>query len=160
MRLAIIATVSFFVAAGTALAQAPAPSAVPTRTGTLTKSAAGPPAPTSPEKAPDSLVIFFDTGSAAIRPADQPTLDQAARLYRAGNPLVMVVSGAADAVGNPVSNLRLSQLRADTVLRELIARGIPAARFQVLAKGTTDPHVPTAEGVAEPANRRVEISWR
>ncbi len=87
-------------------------------------------------------------------------LDRAARLFRDGNPLVMTVSGAADSVGSPAANLALSQQRADAVFHELIARGIPAQRFQVLAKGVTDPSVPTPPGTAEPNNRRVEISWR
>ena len=114
----------------------------------------------APAKAPDSLVLYFDSGSAAVSKEGQATLDQASRLYRDGKPIVMVVSGGADAVGSPAANLRLSQQRADAVLRGLIARGIPAERFQVLAKGETEPAVPATKGVAEPRNRRVEITWR
>jgi outer membrane protein OmpA-like peptidoglycan-associated protein len=167
MRFMMIATAGFLIAAGAAWAQTPAgttaPPAAPGPSNTVTKSAVGPASPAGGQdsgKAPSALVIYFDTGSAAIHPADRSILNQAARLYRDGNPLVMVVSGATDAVGDPVGNLRLSQVRANAVLRELVARGIPAARFQVLAKGSTDPHVPTPVGVAEAANRRVEISWR
>jgi outer membrane protein OmpA-like peptidoglycan-associated protein len=166
MRLKMIATVGFLIAAGTAWAQTPAGTAPPAAApspNTITKSAVAPATPANEQdsqKTPAALVIHFDTGSAAIRPADMSILNQAARLYRDGNPLVMVVSGATDGVGDPVSNLRLSQMRADMVLRGLIARGIPAVRFQVLAKGSTDPHVPTPAGVAEAENRRVEISWR
>jgi outer membrane protein OmpA-like peptidoglycan-associated protein len=114
----------------------------------------------APAKAPDSLVLYFDSGSTAVGKEGQATLDQASRLYRDGKPIVMVVSGGADAVGSPAANLRLSQQRADAVLRGLIARGIPAERFQVLAKGETEPAVPATKGVAEPRNRRVEITWR
>jgi flagellar motor protein MotB len=46
------------------------------------------------------------------------------------------------------------------VLKGLLNRGIPADRFQVLDKGETDLPVPTDHGVAEPKNRRVDITWR
>lgn len=111
-------------------------------------------------QAPQSLVLYFDTGSAAIRPSDVAVLDQAARLYRDGNPIVMVLTGATDSVGSPEVNLRISQLRTASVLHGLVARGLPAERFQLLAKGESEPAVPTAAGVAEPQNRRVEIRWR
>jgi outer membrane protein OmpA-like peptidoglycan-associated protein len=42
------------------------------------------------------------------------------------------------------------------VLQGLLARGIPADRFRVLAKGETELPVPTNAGVAELQNRRVE----
>jgi outer membrane protein OmpA-like peptidoglycan-associated protein len=102
------------------------------------------------------LVIYFQSGSTVIQ--DETELNHAARLFRDGNPIVMIVSGGTDAVGSPVQNLLLSENRAKAVLRALIARGIPAERFQVLAKGETDPAVESGE--AEPKNRRVEITWR
>ncbi len=72
----------------------------------------------------------------------------------------MIVSGSTDAVGQPVENLLLSQRRATAVARGLVARGIPAERTQILAKGETNPVVPAQRGVAEAQNRRVEITWR
>jgi outer membrane protein OmpA-like peptidoglycan-associated protein len=111
-------------------------------------------------KAPESLVLYFDLGSAEVRSQDEVLLDQASRLYRDGNPIVMIVAGSADTVGLPERNLLLSQQRADAVLRGLIARGIPAGRFQLVAKGETELAVATADNVSEQRNRRVEITWR
>jgi outer membrane protein OmpA-like peptidoglycan-associated protein len=110
--------------------------------------------------APSSLVFYFDVGSAKVRSQDVALFDQASRLYRDGKPLVMVVTGSTDAVGTATGNLRLSQQRATAVLRGLIARGIPTERFQILAKGVTEPPVPTTPGAAEPRNRRAELTWR
>jgi outer membrane protein OmpA-like peptidoglycan-associated protein len=110
--------------------------------------------------APESLVLYFDLGSAEVRSQDEALLDQASRLYRDGNPIVMIVAGSADTVGLPERNLSLSQQRADAVLRGLIARGIPAGRFQLVAKGETELAVATADDVSEQRNRRVEITWR
>ena len=114
----------------------------------------------APSAAPDSIVLYFSSGSAAIRSEDEALLDQASRLYRDGKPLVMIVSGGADLTGNPVTNLKLSQSRAFNVVEGLVARGIPAERFQILAKGETAPAVVTAPGVAERGNRRAEITWK
>ena len=110
--------------------------------------------------APSSLVLHFDPGSAAVRPQDVSLLDQASRLYRAGNPIVMIVSGRADTTGSAAVNLRLSQQRANNVLQGLVSRGIPVERFQVIAKGQTDPVVATPPDTSEERNRRVEITWR
>jgi outer membrane protein OmpA-like peptidoglycan-associated protein len=119
--------------------------------------AASPPAETAK---PDPLVIYFDSGSANVPEKGLSVLDHASRLYRDGNPIVMIISGSTDSVGSPGRNLLLSQQRDQAVLRGLVARGIPTERFQLLAKGETDPHVANAKGVAEPENRRVEITWR
>lgn len=106
------------------------------------------------------LVLLFDTGSAVLDARDEAILDQASRLYREGRPIIMIVSGSSDTVGSPAYNLVLSQQRANAVARGLLARGIPAERTQILAKGETNLPVQTAKGVAEPQNRRVEITWR
>ena len=106
------------------------------------------------------LVLHFNSGSTSVRPQDDALLDQASRLYREGHPLAMILTGGTDAVGSPEGNLRISQERTAAVLRGLVARGIPAERFQLLAKGESDPVVPTTPGTAQAENRRVEIRWR
>lgn len=106
------------------------------------------------------LVLLFGTGASALDARNEAILDQASRLYREGQPIIMIVSGSTDAVGQPVENLLLSQRRATAVARGLLARGIPAERTQILAKGETNPAVPAPRGVAEAQNRRVEITWR
>ncbi len=110
--------------------------------------------------APKSLVLYFGPGSSAVRSGDSAVLDQAARLYRDGHPIIMVLTGGTDAVGSPEANLRISQARTAAVLHGLVSRGIPAERFQLLAKGETEPAIPSPPGVAEAQNRRVEIRWR
>jgi outer membrane protein OmpA-like peptidoglycan-associated protein len=136
----VLAVAATALSAGSALAQTPAAPAA--------------------TKGPESVVLHFDLGSAAIRAQDEALLDQASRLYRDGNPIVMIVTGSADTVGQPDVNLALSQQRADAVLRGLTARGIPIGRFQLVAKGETDLAVATEDDVPEERNRRVEITWR
>ncbi|MGI4942837.1 MAG: OmpA family protein [Janthinobacterium lividum] len=104
--------------------------------------------------------MLFPSGGAALSAENQAILDQASRLYREGRPIIMIVSGSTDAVGVPSQNLILSQQRANAVARGMLARGIPAERTQILAKGETNPAVPATRGVPEAQNRRVEITWR
>ena len=113
----------------------------------------------SQNTSPSSLVILFSAGSSKLERDDKATLDRASRAYNEGKPIVMIITGSADRSGNAVKNLKLSQQRANAVLRGLLDRGIPADRFQVLAKGETELAVPTPHGTAEPENRRVVISW-
>ncbi|PYE84101.1 OmpA family protein [Pseudoroseicyclus aestuarii] len=108
----------------------------------------------------DSLAIFFRTGSARVDADQQQTLDQAARLFREGSPIVMIVSGGADTVGDATRNLDLSIRRAQQVADGLVARGIPAERLQVLGRGNSELPVETADGVDQRLNRQVEITWR
>ena len=114
----------------------------------------------APAAAPAPLVVYFDLGSTTIRNADKAVLDHASRAFNEGKPIVMILTGTADRTGDAAVNLELSQQRASAVLKGLIARGIPADRFQVLAKGETELPVATNAGVAELQNRRVEITWR
>jgi len=125
-----------------------------------------PPSPTTPASSkpqsagPAPLVIHFGVGSSTILPKDREVLDQASRAFNEGKPQVMIVTGCADRVGAPARNLSLSQRRATAVLKALLDHGLPVDRFQVLAKGETELAVPTEEGISEPENRRVEITWR
>ena len=70
------------------------------------------------------------------------------------------VAGHADRSGTPQYNQRLSQRRADNVAAELVRRGVPRNAIVVTAFGESRPLVPTADGVREPQNRRVEIVLR
>jgi len=47
--------------------------------------------------------------------------------------------------------------RAEAVAAELTRRGVPRTEMIIQAFGESRPLVPTADGVREPQNRRVEI---
>ena len=70
------------------------------------------------------------------------------------------VIGHTDAVGTDQVNDALSRQRAETVRNALIAHGIAAESITAIGRGKRDPVVPTADGVSEPRNRRVEIVVR
>ncbi len=70
------------------------------------------------------------------------------------------VSGHADRSGSPQYNQALSLRRANNVAAELVRLGVPRNEIVIQAFGETRPLVPTADGVREPQNRRVEIVLR
>jgi outer membrane protein OmpA-like peptidoglycan-associated protein len=74
-------------------------------------------------------------------------------------PDVLVV-GHTDTVGSDQANDSLGQQRADTVRDALMRLGIPADDIHAISRGKRSLSVPTADGVAEPRNRRVEIIVR
>jgi outer membrane protein OmpA-like peptidoglycan-associated protein len=74
-------------------------------------------------------------------------------------PDVLVV-GHTDAVGSDQFNDALGQQRAETVRIALMRLGVPADDIHAISRGKRALAVPTADGVAEPRNRRVVIIVR
>jgi outer membrane protein OmpA-like peptidoglycan-associated protein len=72
----------------------------------------------------------------------------------------VLVIGHTDTVGSDQANDVLGQQRADIVRAALIRLGVPADDIRALSRGKRNLAVPTASGVAEPLNRRVEIIVR
>jgi outer membrane protein OmpA-like peptidoglycan-associated protein len=70
------------------------------------------------------------------------------------------VIGHTDTVGSDQSNDLLARQRAETVRAALIRRGIAPENIVAIGRGKRDLIIPTADGVAEPRNRRVEIVVR
>jgi outer membrane protein OmpA-like peptidoglycan-associated protein len=84
-------------------------------------------------------------------------VQQAAEAYRSGAPVRIQVTGFADRSGSPGYNQRLSERRANAVAAALSKLGVPRNDMMVSGRGENDNRVPTADGVREPQNRRVEI---
>jgi outer membrane protein OmpA-like peptidoglycan-associated protein len=119
---------------------------------------ASPPLSATPgEIEPGTFVVFFDTNRATLTPADVQVVAQAAEAYRQTGTAQVVVTGHTDTTGSAAYNLELSERRATMVADELIRQGVPATDITTVGRGEEDLLVPTADGVSEPRNRRVEI---
>jgi OmpA-OmpF porin, OOP family len=114
-------------------------------------------APAPPPAAPRVFIVFFDWDKDTITPEGQQIIVQAADAFKAGAPVQIQVTGYTDRSGSPGYNLRLSQRRANNVARAMAALGVPKDQMIVTGRGENDNRVPTAPGVREPQNRRVEI---
>jgi OmpA-OmpF porin, OOP family len=118
-----------------------------------------PPAPPAPPPPPVHQVylVFFDWDKYNITPEGQRIIQLAAEHYRSGGRVQLQVTGYTDLSGSAGYNQRLSERRANAVAAALERLGVPRSDMVVTGRGMNDPRVPTAPGVREPQNRRVEI---
>jgi outer membrane protein OmpA-like peptidoglycan-associated protein len=109
---------------------------------------------------PVSFTVYFIEGRDELTPDSKPMMDKIkAELARRPFPQINVI-GHTDRVGSIADNDKLSLKRAEAVRRILIQAGIAAALIEASGRGPRELLVPTDDGVAEPRNRRVEISVR
>jgi len=106
-----------------------------------------------------TFLVFFDFDRADLTDRARQIIGEAATNSRTGTTRIEV-SGHADRSGTPQYNQRLSERRAQAVAAELERRGVARSAMSIQAFGESRPLVPTADGVREPQNRRVEIVLR
>jgi OmpA-OmpF porin, OOP family len=105
------------------------------------------------------FLVFFDWDRADITPAGMDIVQQAANAYKAGGSVRIQVTGYTDLSGSPGYNQRLSERRGNNVASALAKMGVARSDMAVSGRGENDPRAPTARGVREPQNRRVEIGF-
>ncbi|MFO6447475.1 OmpA family protein [Erythrobacter sp. NE805] len=141
---------------------APAPAPAPVQTYT-------PPPPPPPVQAPPPppqavcntgpYIVFFDFDRSDITPEAASILNNAATAYaNCGNARVML-AGHTDRAGSTQYNAGLAERRNSAVQSYLASRGVPGQSITSQAFGESQPRVPTADGVREAQNRRVEITY-
>jgi len=109
---------------------------------------------------PQRFTLYFVEGKDEFTDESKRALEGVlAEIARRPVPDVLVI-GHTDATGSDVVNDPLSRQRAEVVRSALIARGVAAENIAVAGRGKREPVVATADGVAEPRNRRVEIQVR
>ena len=109
---------------------------------------------------PAQFTLYFVEGKDEFTDESKRAFDSVfGEIAKRPVPDVLVI-GHTDKVGTDVFNDALSRQRAEVVRRALVARGIAAENIVVVGRGKREPIVPTADGVAEARNRRVEILVR
>jgi outer membrane protein OmpA-like peptidoglycan-associated protein len=121
---------------------------------TVSAPAAPPPAPIPVAR---TYLVFFDWDRADLTSRARQIVAQAASAVQAGGIANIEVNGYTDLSGTVAYNQRLSVRRAVSVKAELVRDGVPAGEIETIGRGESNPLVPTAAGVREPQNRRVEI---
>ncbi len=130
-----------FGAAPAAAAAAPAPA----------------PAPVIKAEEARTYLVFFDWDKADLTARARQIIADAAGASQRLAVTRIEVAGHADKTGTAAYNQGLSMKRAQAVAGELVRLGVKKDAIAVSAFGDTKPLVPTADGVREPQNRRVEI---
>ena len=107
--------------------------------------------------APRSYLVFFDWDQSSLSDRARAIVKEAAGAAAKAPHTRVDVTGNADTSGSPEYNLGISMRRGRAVAAELIRDGVAKTDISITAAGDTKPLVPTAPGVREPQNRRVEI---
>ena len=110
--------------------------------------------------AQEPSLVFFDWDQSSLSPQAMATIREAAAAYQATGSARITNVGNTDTSGSTDYNMALSMRRANEVRRALIEYGVPPASVESIGRGQTNLLVPTADGVREPNNRRVELGMR
>lgn len=107
--------------------------------------------------------VEFEFNSDELTTASRPILDRAAETLRAHPGIPVEVAGHTDSKGSFTYNFNLSTLRAKTVYKYLVDKGVSAHRLSFKGYGESDPIADNqnADGSDNPEgrarNRRVEL---
>ena len=118
-----------------------------------------PPVVAAAPAVPHSYLVFFDFNKSDLTPQAVSIVNQAASNAGPAKVTQLTVTGHTDTVGSDAYNMRLSRRRAESVAAQLEKDGIASSEIEIVAKGKRDLLVPTADGVKEPQNRRVQIVY-
>jgi len=110
----------------------------------------------APVAAARTFLVFFDWSKADLTDRARQIIGEAASSRGQGVTRIEV-NGFTDRSGPADYNMQLSIRRANAVAAELVRRGVPRNEIVTRGFGEENNLVPTADGVREPQNRRVEI---
>jgi outer membrane protein OmpA-like peptidoglycan-associated protein len=112
-----------------------------------------------PVQAMNLAIINFPSGSAEL-PADTlESIEASAEAIRRAPPgSTIEIGGHTDNIGDPASNLALSQARADVVKGALVSDGVPALMLSTRGYGDTRPRAPNDTEFGRFQNRRNEYT--
>ncbi|MEL7445041.1 MAG: OmpA family protein [Pseudomonadota bacterium] len=135
----------------------PAPPPPPTPAPPPPPIVAAPPPPPPCNTGP--YIVFFDWDQSDITPEAASTLNSAISAYSNCGTARVMLAGHTDRSGSVSYNMGLAERRNASVREYLSGRGVPDARIAGEAFGESSPRVPTADGIRELQNRRVEVTY-
>ncbi len=104
-----------------------------------------------------STIIYFPFDSDRPGEVASQLLDELIRYILNAKDVHVLIHGHADRAGTETYNMALSERRAAYVRSRMVEAGVDDKNIEHYGFGESDPKVPTADGVREPYNRRVEI---
>jgi len=109
---------------------------------------------------PVTFTLHFEQGTDTLTPESEELLAKVLETIRQRKLPQVEISGHTDRAGSTAYNDRLALDRARIVNSHVLGLGVPEQVVTVESYGERAPIVPTADGVSEPRNRRVEIVIR
>lgn len=116
------------------------------------------PPPMIPEEA--MYLVFFNWDSSDLSSGAKNVLNAVAEEVAKNPPSQVMIDGHADTSGSKDYNQRLGFKRANAVRDALVALGVSEELISVESSGEEELLVETVDDIREPANRRVNISFK
>ncbi|MDD4355888.1 MAG: OmpA family protein [Smithellaceae bacterium] len=106
---------------------------------------------------PVTFILYFLQDSNELTDESKAVLPQIFQTIRERGSADIVISGHTDTVGEKEYNYKLALDRAQVTSEILVASGSVRAHISVTSHGEGNPLIKTADEIAEPKNRRVEV---
>jgi OOP family OmpA-OmpF porin len=107
-----------------------------------------------------SFTLHFELAGRTLAPESMARLEEVLAEVANWEGAEIEVAGHTDRMGTPENNDALSLKRAEHVRALLVEKGAAADAVHAVGRGEREPVVETEDGVAEAANRRVEVVIR
>jgi OmpA-OmpF porin, OOP family len=104
-----------------------------------------------------TIYINFDTNQSALKADGEAAVKEIVLLMKQSPRLKLSIEGHTDNVGTPADNKKLSQARADAVLKAAVAQGVDAKRLAAVGRGQEVPIADNRTEAGRAKNRRVEL---
>jgi OOP family OmpA-OmpF porin len=102
--------------------------------------------------------IEFAQGSAELRTATMPLLDELVQIAADCPAAAITITGHTDSTGDEASNLALSRARAEAVAAYMTGAGIADGRITASGVGSAEPLVEETGPRARRLNRRIDVA--
>ncbi len=101
--------------------------------------------------------LEFESASATLRPSSEAQLRNIADILRCYPNVNLKIGGYTDNVGDPASNLKLSQARAENTRQAVVRHGIDARRLEAEGYGEQYPVATNDTEAGRQRNRRIDV---
>ena len=109
---------------------------------------------------PQRFLLYFQSGTTGLTEESQRQLSEVLTAIEVRKSKDISIVGHTDRVGSRETNYKLGLERADSAKTVLLSRGVEPSGIEVVSHGEDNPLVQTEDEVAEPRNRRIEITVR
>ena len=109
---------------------------------------------------PVTYILYFKSGKADLTEESLKKLPEIFATIAARKSTDISVVGHSDTVGTKQKNYEISLTRAQRVKELLAAKGVDPRNIETASHGEDNPLIKTPDEVAEPRNRRVEVTVR
>ena len=109
---------------------------------------------------PIRFVLYFVTGTPELTAESKRQIPEILRAIETRKSKDIAIVGHTDRVGSREKNQILGLERAVSIKNILVSYGVDPSGIGVVSHGEDNPSIETEDNVAEPRNRRVEITVR